>query len=182
MITVHDTTRVVLGRIPFRVGGVIARSGPAFHLRLAADDLTQDRVRASLPAAVLGPLLDVAVEGSWDYRLGLDLDLARPDSVEFTADVIPHDLALDAERTRLRLLGLEGPFVATIHLPRGRMAVRELSDANPFYRPLDAISPMLARAVLKNEDGAVFHHRGFNTDAVRAAIAEKLGRSQSNQI
>jgi hypothetical protein len=63
----------------------------------------------------------VSVDGSWDYRFGLDpRSSPAPDSVQFTADVIPHDLAIDPRRTRLRLLGLEGPFLATIHLPRGR--------------------------------------------------------------
>src|SRR5262249_38835782 len=138
------------------------------------DDRTEARVKASLPAAVLGPLLDVEVLGSWDYRLGLDLDLARPDSVEFTADVLPHGLSLDPERTRLRLLGLDEPFLAAIHLPHGRMVTRDLSPANPFYRPLSGISPLLVNAVVTNEDGAFFRHRGFNTDAVKQAIAENL--------
>jgi hypothetical protein len=174
VVMVHDTTHLTLGKIALRVGAEVNRQGPAVRLRLEASNVTQQQVRASLPAAVLGPLLDVSIEGSWDYRLGLDLDLARPDSVQFTADVIPHGLAIDPERTRLRLLGLDEPFVATIHLPRGRLVTRELSPANPFYRPLTAISPALVSAVVTNEDGGFFHHRGFNTGAVRDAIAENL--------
>ena len=174
VVTVHDSTRLTLGKVPLRIGAVIDRRGPALHLRLEATDLTQARVRASLPAAVLGPLLDVDVQGSWDYRLGLDLDLSRPDSVQFVADVIPHGLSLGPERTRLHLLGLEEPFVATIHLPRGRLVTRDLSAANPFYRPLGGISPSLVGAVVTNEDGGFFRYRGFNTEAVKAAIAENL--------
>ncbi len=174
VVTVRDPTQLTLGKIPLRLGAEFDRRGPAVHLRLEANDLTQDRVRASLPAAVLGPLLEVTVSGSWDYRLALDLDLAEPDSVKFSADVLPHGLALDAERTRLRLLGLDQPFVATIYLPHGRRTTRELSPANPFYRPLTAISPLLVSAVVTNEDGGFFRHRGFNPDAVKAAIAENL--------
>ena len=174
VVTVHDTTHLTVGRIALRVGAEVKREGPAVRLRLEATDVNQEQVRASLPAAVLGPLLDVSVDGSWDYRLGLDLDLARPDSVQFTADVIPHDLAIDPERTRLRLLGLEGPFLATIHLPRGRLVTRELSLANPYYRPLPSIAPALVSAVVTNEDGGFFHHRGFNTGAMKDAIAENL--------
>jgi hypothetical protein len=174
VVTVHDSTHLTVGKIPLRLGAEFDRRGPAFHLRLEAADLTQDAVRSSLPAAVLGPLLDVSVEGGWDYRLSVDLDLQQPDSMQFHADVIPHGLAIDAERTRLRLLGLDQPFVATIHLPRGRFAVRELSEANPYYRPLTGISPFLVSAVVTNEDGAFFRHRGFNTDAVKAAVAENL--------
>jgi len=139
-----------------------------------ADSLTEERVTKSLPPAVLGPLLQVGVRGSWDYHVALDLDLARPDSVRFDADVIPHQLVLDPRRTRLRLLGLDQPFVAVILLPRGARAVRELSPNNPHFRTLDGISPYLVHAVVTNEDGGFFGHRGFNTEAMKQAIAENL--------
>ena len=89
-------------------------------------------------------------------------------------DVIPHALALNADGTDLPILGLDEPFVALIHLPRGRRAVRDLSRANPFYRPLEEIDPTLVYAVVANEDGGFFRHRGFNLEAVRGAITENL--------
>ena len=173
-VVIHDSTRVTVGKIALRLGARVDRQGPRFRIDLEARDLTEDAVRASLPPAVLGPLLDVEVTGRWDYRVGLDLDLARPDSVRFHADVVPHGLALDPTRTRLLLLGLDRPFVAAIHLPHDRIVIRELSPANPFFRPLPAIAPALTGAVMTNEDGGFFHHRGFNTEAVKAAIAENL--------
>jgi hypothetical protein len=174
VLTVVDTTRVMLGALPLRVGGSLAENGPRLSVSLAANGVTQDQVERSLPPAVLGPLRELAVAGSWDYRLGLDLDLARPDSVRFAADVIPHGLALDPARTTLPILALDGPFVAHIHLPKNRIVDRELSPANPHFRTLDEISPALVSAVVTNEDGGFFRHRGFNTDAVRGAIAENV--------
>jgi transglycosylase-like protein len=173
-VVIHDSTRVTLGRIPFRLGARLDRQGPRLRFDIEAKDLTEAAVRASLPEAVLGPLLDLEVTGAWDYRVDLDLDLSEPDSVRFQADVIPHGLAIDPTRTRLLILGLDQPFVAAIHLPHDRIVLRELSPANPFFRPLPGISPALVGAVMTNEDGGFFHHRGFNTDAVRAAIAENL--------
>src|SRR5262249_23571197 len=126
------------------------------------------------PPAVLGPLLHVGVRGSWGYRVAFDLDLAQPDSVRFEADVVPHHLILDPARTRLRLLGLDKPFEAVILLPHGARAGRELSLNNPHFRTLDMISPDLVHAVVTNEDGGFFGHRGFNTEAIKQAIAENL--------
>lgn len=173
-VVIADTTRIVLGRLPLVVGGSLARTGPEVTLHLEAADLTESSVKSSLPPAVLGPLREVGVRGSWDYRLDFHLDLARPDSVEFQADVIPRGLGLDPDRTRLGLLALDDPFVARIHLPHDRVVLRELSAANPHYLPLEAISPALVFAVLANEDGAFFRHRGFNTEAVKRAIAENI--------
>jgi hypothetical protein len=174
LVTIGEGTRVTIGRIPFRIQGRLASRGPALQLAMATDGLTEEGITRSLPPAVLGPLLDVGVRGSWDYRLGVDLDLAQPDSVLFEADVIPRHLVLDPVRTRLRLLELDKAFVAVVLLPRGARAVRELSVNNPHFRTLDRISPYLVHAVVTNEDGGFFVHRGFNTEAMKEAIAENL--------
>jgi hypothetical protein len=174
LVTIGEGTRVTIGQLPLRIEGRLATRGPALYVSVRADGLTEERIKRSLPPAVLGPLLQVGVRGSWDHRVALDLDLARPDSVQFDADVVPHQLVLDPARTRLRLLGLNQPFVAAILLPRGARAVRELSVNNPHFRTLDAISPDLVHAVVTNEDGGFFHHRGFNIDAMKEAMAENL--------
>jgi hypothetical protein len=173
-VVVSDTTRVTLGKLPLRLGAEIDATGPRLRLDLEARGITERQVRESFPLEVLGPLAEVRVTGSWDYRLALTLDLSQPDSVRFSANVIPRGLALDPDRTRLQLLGLEQPFMARIHLPGGRVVERELSPLSPSFRPLHRIAPSLVAAVLANEDGAFFRHRGFNTEAVRAAIAENL--------
>ena len=174
LATIGEGTRLTIGRLPLRIEGRFASNGPVIHLAVRADSLTEEKIKSSLAPAVLGPLLDVGVRGWWEHRVTLDLDLARPDSVQFEADVVPHQLVLDPARTRLRLLGLHGPFVAVILLPRGARVVRDLSVNNPHFRTLDAISPYLVHAVVTNEDGGFFGHRGFNTEAMKQAIAENL--------
>ncbi len=174
LVTIGNGTRVTIGQIPLRIEGQLASRGPALDLAVRADDLTEERIKRSLPPAMLGPLLHVGVRGSWDHRVALDLDLARPDSVRFEADVVPHHLMLDPAQTSLRLLGLDKPFVAVILLPRGARPVRELSLNNPHFRTLDMISPDLVHAVVTNEDGGFFGHRGFNLEAMKQAIAENL--------
>ena len=173
-VALHDTTRVTIGRIAFRAGASLTRQGPTVKLALEAADLDETRLKRSLPPSLLGPLAGVGVRGSWDWRLDFALDLSAPDSVRFRSDVTPHDLALDPARTRLKLFSLDEPFVAEIHLPRDRIVTRELSDANPDYRPLAVMSPALVGAVVANEDGGFFRHRGFNSEAVRQSIAENL--------
>ncbi|HUK64316.1 MAG TPA: biosynthetic peptidoglycan transglycosylase [Dongiaceae bacterium] len=173
-VVLDPDSRVTVGQMPFRLGGYLDRHGPALGFRLAADSLTQTLVEASLPRSVIGPLHDLGVRGRWDYRLSLDLDLSQPDSVRFAADVIPHGLTLDPDRTFLNVLFLDRPFTATIHLPHDRTVERAISLLNPHYRPLDRISPELVQGVVTNEDGGFYTHRGFNTRALREAIAEDV--------
>jgi Transglycosylase len=174
LVTIGDGTRLTIGRLPLRIEGRLESRGPVVHLAVRGDSLTEEQIKQSLPPEVLGPLLHVGVRGWWEHRVALDLDLARPDSVRFEADVVPHQLGLDPARTRLPLLGLDEPFVAVILLPRGARSVRDLSVNNPHFRTRDAISPDLVHAVVTNEDGGFFGHRGFNTGAMKQAIAENL--------
>src|SRR6185436_9426472 len=94
-ITVVDGTRLTLGRMRFALGGRLESAGPHGHLTVDALGLDEPSILSSVPPPVLGPLRDLGVGGSFDWHLALDLDLARPDSVAFDADVTPHDLALD---------------------------------------------------------------------------------------
>ncbi len=174
VLRLADSTRLVIGRIPLVLGGVLDRHGPRLTGHLAADGLTEEILRASVPPTTLGPLTRLHVRGSFDYRLGLDLDLAHPDDVRFTADVIPHGLSLVSISDSLALDRLDRPFLALIHLPHGRLAPRELSPANPFYRPLEGLDSLLVHTVLTNEDGGFFHHRGFNPEAIQLAIAANV--------
>jgi Transglycosylase len=174
VVELEDGAKITIGTLPLRLAGSVAKDGPRFSFRLEADSITQQLVVESLPAELLGPLRDLSVRGSFDYRLGFDLDLAQPDRVTLDARVIPHGLALDPGGTHLRLFGLNEPFVAAIHLPRGRIETRELSPANPHFRILSDIDSVLVHAVVTNEDGGFFHHRGFNIEAVKNAVSTNL--------
>jgi hypothetical protein len=172
-IRIAEGTKVTIGKLAAGVSGRVSAHGPSGQLELAADGLTGDAIRASLPAGVLGPLAGLDLQGSFDWHAGFDLDLSRPDSVRFHADVIPHGLAL-GPGSNPALTRLNDPFLAQIHLPHDRIVERDLSDTNPHFRPLAAISPYLRDAVLTNEDGGFWWHRGFNTEAIGLALAANL--------
>ena len=174
VLRVAEGTRVQLGRADLRVVGEVRRAGPRLLLALEVDGLTAREVQTSLPPAMLGPLTDLSVRGAWDWHASVDVNVAQPDSARLTAGVIPHGLQLGADSPRLRIGALAGPFVAEIHLPKNRIVLRELSGANPHFRTLDRISPLLRSALLTNEDGGFYHHRGFNTDAIELAMAANL--------
>lgn len=174
VLRVAEGTHVRLGGADLRVTGEVRRAGPRFLLALGVDGLTARDVQRSLPPAVLGPLTDLSCRGSWDWRASVDVNISQPDSARFTAGVIPHGLELGPDGPQLRLGALSGPFVAEIHVPREGIVTRELSPANPHFRPLDRISPLLQYALLTNEDGGFYHHRGFNPEAIQMAMAANL--------
>lgn len=167
-----EGSRLSVGTMVFMLQGRVARQGPCLEATAAATGIDAAAVRKSTPRALLGPLDGLEVTGTFDWSSELRLDLARPDSVRFDARVVPHDLVLQPE-SALPLLALQGPFVARVHVPSGTQT-RALSEANPHFRRLEAITPALRDAVVTNEDGGFWWHRGFNTQAIQSAIAENL--------
>jgi len=174
VVRIEPGTRLTVGQAGVALDAEVDRAGPRFRLACEVDHLSADAVQQSVPRAVMGPLRDLAVTGSWDWRASVDVNLAQPDSTHFSADVIPHGLALDPKGSRLRLSELARPFVAAIHVPPDRIVYRDLSDSNENYRPLTRISPLLKAAVLTNEDGGFYQHRGFNPGAIQGAMADNL--------
>ncbi len=174
VLRVQPGSRLVVGRTEAEFEGEVRRDGPRFRLALNAKGLTASDIQESFPRAMLGPLADLTVKGSWDWLASVDVDVARPDSTRFTADVVPHDLVLAGGGARLPIYQLSGPFVAHIHVPKDRVVYRELTFDNPNYRPLGMISPYLREALITNEDGGFYRHRGFNTGAIQMAMAANL--------
>jgi hypothetical protein len=172
-LRVAPGSQLRIGQLGARLSAVAAAAGPRFELSLEADSLTARQVVRSLPQPVLGPLTGLEVRGSWDWHAHVKLDLSQPDSVRFAADVIPHGLELDPAISRPSLHVIAGPFRAAIHLPRQQVITREMNALNPLP-PLDRISPYLRDALVTNEDGGFWKHRGFNTEAIGLAMAANL--------
>jgi hypothetical protein len=173
IVRIADDSRLRVGQFELALSGEVHRQGPRFQLAVEARGLTADGIQESLPPAMLGPLADLSVRGSWDWRASLDVDVSAPDSTRVMADVVPHGLALGPDGARLPLHRLATPFLATIHAPRGPV-FRELAPESPSFRPLERVSPLLREALLTNEDGGFYRHHGFNTSAIQGAIAENL--------
>lgn len=173
-VRVAEGSTLRVGDAVARVQGLAAAAGPRFRVEAAFDGLDRKTVVASVPRVMLGPLTGLEVRGNWDWHVGFDLDLAKPDSLRFFADVVPHGLSLDPVLSRPSPSAIAGPFTAQIQLPRGRVVTREISPLNPWFRPLTRISPYLRDAVVTNEDGGFWKHRGFNTEAIGLAVAANL--------
>ncbi len=45
---------------------------------------------------------------------------------------------------------------------------------NPYFTPLEKISPYLQKAVLTFEDPQFYNHSGFSTDAFKQSIAKNI--------
>jgi hypothetical protein len=111
--------------------------------------------------------------GSFDYRLDFVYNENKPQDLVFESALHKKDLRI-VKYGEANLGKLNGDFVYT-PIENGRPQRPILvSTANPFYTPLDQLSPYLRKCVLTTEDPSFFYHRGFIDEAFRQSIIKNI--------
>jgi hypothetical protein len=127
----------------------------------------------SIPSGLLPALSGMKMSGTFQGRGRLEFDTRALTDLKLDYDIsdqcrIPVPLAaLAPER-------FEHPFVYRIRLPDGSTSDETTGPGTDNWTPLDLISPYMQVAVLTTEDGAFFHHHGFNRSAIRSSIIANL--------
>jgi transglycosylase-like protein len=131
----------------------------------------------SIPSGLLPALSGMKMSGTFQGRGRVEFDTRALDALKLDYDIsdqcrIPVPLAaLAPER-------FEHPFVYRIRLPDGSTSDETTGPGTDNWTPLDLISPYMQVAVLTTEDGAFYHHHGFNRSAIRSSIVANLERGR----
>ena len=132
-----------------------------------------DALLESVPTALLPALEGARMSGTLGATGHLAFDTRRLDDLVLDYDMadrcrmvdIPDQLAHD-RFTR--------EFNHQIYQKDGTLADETTGPDAPNWTELDRISPFVQAAVLTTEDGAFFHHHGFNHAAIRNALITNL--------
>lgn len=125
----------------------------------------------SLPQGVFDSLEGMQAAGRLNYKLNILLNAAHPDDVQF-------DSRLDKDNFRIIRYGkvnlgkLNGTFVYTPYVDGKPMPSRIIGPQNPYYTPLEDISPYLQHAVMTAEDPSFYRNHGFVEESIRKSLAE----------
>jgi hypothetical protein len=127
----------------------------------------------STPTALLPVLQATKMTGTFGARGYFAFDTRSLDDLTLDYHVqddcrvsqVPQNLARDR---------FKQPFVHKVYLPDGDTTEQMTGAGTDNWTPLSEISPYMQIAVLTTEDGAFFHHRGFNHAAIRASIIANL--------
>jgi hypothetical protein len=133
----------------------------------------------SLPEGMFEVVRDVEADGTLEYSLVFHLDSSEPDSVIFNSTLTKSRFHLNNFGDE-NLLRIRSAFVHSVYENDKLFRNIIVGPENPYFTPLDSISPLFQSAVLTSEDGNFYVHAGFNEDAFRKSIATnyKAGRFQ----
>ena len=171
-------------------GGAHPASGaPAFlpriiQLQVDLPPTSTSRIHDAVPRALQGPLDTMKLEGSFSWRLDLEVPRYNPGGLQWNAETRLRDFAVVHIDESVSPFGLNGTFIHTIRDPEFDYARRvrippaesaaKLPDPAVTYVRLDDMSPWVARAVLTAEDGDFYYHNGVNFRTMAQAAVRNL--------
>lgn len=127
----------------------------------------------SIPAALIPTVEGAKMGGTLGGRGRLAFDSQHLDDLVLQYDIddlckmtmVPEPLAKER---------FQKPFMHKVYLPDGSIDEEETGPTTDAWTELDAVSPYMQVAVLTTEDGAFFHHSGFNRGAIKNSLIANL--------
>lgn len=147
-------------------------------LKVKTKELPANDFFESLPTGLFETLEGIRAEGKLQYKMNFHVNLDSVDNVVFDSDL---DASPDFKVVKwgnANLDKLKGPFMHTMYEYGKPIRTFMVGPANPFYAPLNQISPYLRNAVLTAEDAGFYSHKGFHEEAFRQAIATNIKKQE----
>jgi len=170
-----DDAEAQLGALHLHAHGGLEQTADHLSARLSLDLAVAgcQSLLDSIPAALLPHVSLTHYRGTLGGTGYLSFDTRKIDDlvIKYDFDDLCRATAVPDE---LRKDHFDGTFTYAVIDKDGKPAERESGPGSTDWAPLDTISPMMQVAVLTTEDGAFFHHHGFNTWAIRSSIIANL--------
>lgn len=127
----------------------------------------------SLPKGLFTNFEGMEAEGSFSYNLDFMYNKNKPNKLVFDSSLKKDGLKI-IKYGAADLAKLNTAFTyRAIDNGRAQRAI-PLTVDNPYYTPMDQISPFLRKAVLTSEDPSFFSHRGFINEAFKQSIIKNI--------
>jgi len=127
----------------------------------------------SIPSALVPTVSSARMDGTFSLRGRLAVDTRNLDDIGFDFDVKDHCRLVDVPAA-LDKSRFASSFTHVVYSKTGDVSEETTGPGTPNWTDLDDISPYMQVAVLTTEDGAFFHHHGFNHSAIRHAVAANI--------
>ncbi len=176
-VIVLAPTSLTLNRIKVHAEGVMIAGDnyPCYRLKISIPRTSFTDLFESIPSAFMTQLEGIRMNGSFEYELGISVDMARLDSLSIDARMkTSSDFRLISLGDSINVKKLRSDFDYTVTLQNGADSTFRVGKENPYFVPYDSLPPHLVHAVLLSEDGSFFKNDGFNILQVERSVAENI--------
>jgi len=141
-----------------------------YELKLNTGWLDAQDLFDSFPSGMFESLDGMQVAGKLNYKLNVFLNAAHPDDVQFDSRLDKDDFRI-IRYGKTDLAKLNNSFTYVPYEKTGPMPARVIGPKNPYFTPLDEISPYLQYAVMTAEDPSFYNNHGFVEESFRKSLA-----------
>lgn len=144
-----------------------------YTLKIGVQKMKAQDFVNSLPTGLFAHFEGMQVQGAFDYQLDFEFNKNNPEALIFESKLNKENLKI-LKYGEADLSKLNGEFVYNA-IENGLKQRSVLVGAgNPYFTPLEEISPYLQKAVLTFEDPQFYNHSGFSTEAFKQSIAKNI--------
>jgi len=144
-----------------------------YHLVLKTEPIAAQAFIDALPEGLFSHIKGMEASGSFSYRLDFLHNENNPDAMVFESNLQKDGFVIN--KYGAANLGKMNQEFSYTPIENGRaMRTIFVGSANPYFTPLEQISPYLRNCILTSEDPSFFYHRGFVTEAFRQSIAKNI--------
>lgn len=144
-----------------------------YRLKITSPKMKAQDFITSLPDGLFTHFQGMEATGDFDYKLDFMFNKNRPNTIVFNSNINKQNLNI-IKYGNVDLAKLNSEFtyraVDTGVLQRPVF----VGASNPYYTPLDQISPYLQKCVLTSEDPSFMSHRGFINEAFKQSILKNI--------
>ena len=127
----------------------------------------------SLPIGLFHNFEGMEAQGNFSYTLNFEYNNHKPNDIIFDSKLQPEGLRI-TKYGEANLNKINSEFIySAIENGKPQRAIT-VGANNPYFTPLEAISPYLQKCVLTSEDPSFFNHRGFINEAFKQSIAKNI--------
>lgn len=144
-----------------------------YQLKMSIPKMKAQDFIESLPEGLFTNFKGMEAQGNFSYTLNFEYNKNNAEGLIFDSNLKKENLNI-TKYGAANLNKLNSAFVyRAIENGRPQRAII-VGTENPFYVPLQNISPYLQKAILTSEDPSFYHHRGFITEAFRQSIIKNI--------
>ncbi|MCJ8164852.1 transglycosylase domain-containing protein [Pontibacter sp. E15-1] len=154
------------------------RGSKIIDLKVKTEEMPANDFFGSLPAGLFENLDGIKAQGKLQYDMKFHVNMDSLKRVVFNSDLdaSPDFKILAWGNTDIEKINHS--FVHTVYEYGKPVRTFVVGPSNPFYSPINQISPYLRNAILTAEDAGFYSHNGFHEEAFRQAIAQNLEKGE----
>jgi hypothetical protein len=144
-----------------------------YKLKVAISKMKAQDFITSLPDGLFTHFQGMEATGDFDYKLDFMFNKNKPNTIVFKSNINKQNLKI-TKYGNIDLAKLNGEFTYRAVDKGVLQRPVFVGGSNPFYTPLDQISPYLQKCVLTSEDPSFMSHHGFINEAFKQSILKNI--------